>query len=467
MPTKLNLASKPFSNRSLPWAVTTFVVFLSLICLVFIVRATRQAQAQAAAVQNDINSLGLQDQSLRQQAQAVKNSLTSDQLQSLNAAHTLVDRKQFSWSRLFADLEQALPGSVRVKRIAVRGVATRGDETLAELELTVVAKTPATVTEMIAEMDRAGIFHAELRSQNLQRGRGESGAEYELFVVYRPRAGAPSDTVASASVGSGNDLRKELDDERTRTIASSQHPPRSDRGTLQRFSSSREQRILGPAEIIGLAGSVVILLLVVVSYLYFLVPANTRLAALQSERSRLQSQLRNSQDVVRQGETTEATVQKITQSLDGFESKQLLGANRGRMGLYDSLNLLIRKNGLRNTSGPTYTPLESAVAKPGATETRSASTKWQSIYPGIAISLTVEGQYQNLRRFIRDLETNKQFVIINSVELERATETNSSPAVEGETTGGTRGALVSLRLEMATYFQRGSGAESSSDSVAH
>lgn len=208
MSTKLNLASKPFSNRSLPWAVTAFVVFVSLISLVFIVRATRQATVQAAAVQNDINNLGLQDQILRQRAQAVKNFLTGEQLQSLNAAHTLVDRKHFSWSRLFADLESALPGSVRVKRIAVRGVASSGDETRAELELTVVAKTPATVTEMIAEMDRVGIFHAEMRAQNLQRGRGESGAEYELFVVYRPRAGAPSDTVASASVGSGNDLIK-------------------------------------------------------------------------------------------------------------------------------------------------------------------------------------------------------------------------------------------------------------------
>jgi len=102
-----------------------------------------------------------------------------------------VDRKHFSWSRLFADLESALPGSVRVKRIAVRGVATRNDQTLAELELTVVAKSPANITDMIADMDRAGIFQAELRSQNLQRGRGETGAEYELFVVYRPRAGSP------------------------------------------------------------------------------------------------------------------------------------------------------------------------------------------------------------------------------------------------------------------------------------
>ena len=199
MPTKLNLASKPFSNRSLPWVVTTVVVVVSLVSLVFIVRATNLANTQATAVQNDVNNLKRQELEVRQKVQAVKNSLTAEQLQTLSAAHVLVDRKHFSWSRLFADLESALPGSVRVKLIAVRGVTTRGDETLAELELTVVAKSPATVTEMIADMDRGGIFHAELRAQNLQRGRGESGAEYELYVTYRPRAGSPTDNVAATA----------------------------------------------------------------------------------------------------------------------------------------------------------------------------------------------------------------------------------------------------------------------------
>ena len=87
-----------------------------------------------------------------------------------------------------------------MKRIAVRGVVKRGEQTFAELELAVVAKSPAVVTDMLAEMDRAGIFRAELRSQNLQRGRGESGSEYELFVIYAPPAGAPSDSSAMASV---------------------------------------------------------------------------------------------------------------------------------------------------------------------------------------------------------------------------------------------------------------------------
>jgi len=196
MPTKLNLASKPFSNRSLPWVVTALVVTVSVLFLIVILRSARQTKAQADSIQVDINNLQTQEHALRQKAQAIRSSLTQDQLQALTAAHTLVDRKQFSWSRLFVDLEAALPGVVRVKRIAVRGVATRGDETFAELELTVVAKTPSIITDMIAQMNRDGVFRPELRSQTLQRGRGESGAEYELAVNYKPRAGAPVDSVA-------------------------------------------------------------------------------------------------------------------------------------------------------------------------------------------------------------------------------------------------------------------------------
>lgn len=197
MPTKLNLASKPFSNRSLPWVVSALIITVSLISMVFIVRATRRTTAQANLVQNDINVLSRQEHELRERAQAIKNSLTNEQLQTLTAAQILVDRKHFSWSRLFADLESALPGDVRVKRIAVREIATVRNQTLADLELTVIAKTPVTVTDMIADMAKTGIFDAQLRSQTLQRGRGESGAEYELAVRYQPRAGVPTEPVAA------------------------------------------------------------------------------------------------------------------------------------------------------------------------------------------------------------------------------------------------------------------------------
>jgi len=201
VPTRLNLANKPFTNRSLPWAVTALVILVSLISLFFIVRATRRTTLEGQAIQNDINALRQEEQSLKQRAEAVKASLTHQQQQTLAATHTLIDRKHFSWSLLFADLEAALPGNVRVKRIDVRGVTKQGDQLSTELELAVIAKSSVTVTEMIAQMDRSGIFRAELRSQTEQKGRGESGAEYELFVVYRPRAGAPIAPAALAAMG--------------------------------------------------------------------------------------------------------------------------------------------------------------------------------------------------------------------------------------------------------------------------
>jgi len=123
------------------------------------------------------------------------------------------------------------------------------------------------------------------------------------------------------------------------------------------------------------------------------------------------------------------------------------------MDLYEELNQLIVKNNLRNTSGPTYTTLEPAGTKSNSGKT--VVTKWQSFYPGIAVMVTVEGEYQNVRRFVRDVERSKQFVVINEVELQRASQNNApASAEEGGGGSGTRGSLVTLQLNMATYFQR-------------
>ncbi len=223
------------------------------------------------------------------------------------------------------------------------------------------------------------------------------------------------------------------------------------RTKLQRIRKSRRSGVFGLAEIIALGGSVVILLTILLSYVYLLIPARSHLQGRQLERSRLQNQLRNSNDLMREGQDTQSTVNKITESLANFEDHSLPNRNQGRMSLYDELNQLIRKNGLRNTSGPSYTPLESLDSKRTATESKSANAKWQSVYPGIGVGLTVEGSYQNLRNFIRSLEASKQFIIVNAIELERATESNTPESASGS---GARGSLVSLRLDMATYFQR-------------
>ena len=208
MTSNLNLASQPFTNRLLPWLLTVVVLFVSVIGLLGVVHYTLQANRESEAIRVEINNLRTQEKGLLDDAKKVKALMTRDQLQALEAAHQLVDRKTFSWSRLLADLEAALPGNVRVSRIAVRAIGMQGDQTVADLELTVFAKSANVVTAMIRDMDRAGIFQADLRVQNLQKGRGESGTEYDLAVVYRPRAGYASENMAavqeSGTTGEGS-----------------------------------------------------------------------------------------------------------------------------------------------------------------------------------------------------------------------------------------------------------------------
>jgi Tfp pilus assembly protein PilN len=199
---RLNVATKPFTNRTLPWVVTVVLALFSFVAMVFVVRSTTEANARAALVQREIASLKLQDQEIQRKAEQVKEAMTPEQLQSLKSAHELVNRKRFSWSRLFADLEAVLPGGVRVSSIGVRQVRMQGGRTVADLEVTVVAKSYNTVTDMIATMDQQGIFIAELITQNLQKGKGEGGSEYELRVQYSPRAGysSPASEPARAAV---------------------------------------------------------------------------------------------------------------------------------------------------------------------------------------------------------------------------------------------------------------------------
>jgi hypothetical protein len=201
----LNLASKPFSNRVLPWALTATVLFISMVGLIIVVRLTTVARKQGDVAQVEINALKQQEHTLLNAANAVRQQLTHEQQQAVPSAHELIDRKQFSWSRLLVDLESSLPNNVKVSRIAVRDVATQGDQTVAALDLALFANSPSTISEMIADMHQQGIFQLVLRSQNLQKGRGEQGTEYEFDVVYRSRPGYAADRVAEVNPQNSNE----------------------------------------------------------------------------------------------------------------------------------------------------------------------------------------------------------------------------------------------------------------------
>lgn len=250
-------------------------------------------------------------------------------------------------------------------------------------------------------------------------------------------------------------------------------PPR--RQTSARFNQLKRApalNIIGLPELIGLAGAALLAILVIFAYFYFYLPAGARLRSAELERIRLQGIKQASGIAFQEGVSTKESVDKITGSLKDFEDNSLAGAASGRMSLYTVLNKLIKSNGLRNTAGPTYSALEPVGTKtqlqPTVTAEKQSNAKWQSIYPGITVSVTVEGPYQSVRHFVRDIEVSRQFLIINAVELERVTQSGLAPdqvaslpaqppMVRGTTAarpsaGG--GTIVSLRIDLATYFRR-------------
>jgi len=230
---------------------------------------------------------------------------------------------------------------------------------------------------------------------------------------------------------------------------------------VSEFLESRRGKMFGVAEVVALAGSCFVFTLVLLSYIYFLIPARSRLASLNVDLKQTETNLQTLGTVINKDQTTKQTVDRAAVSLNKFESDHLMRVTQGRMDLYEELNQLIVKNNVRNTSGPTYATLEPAGVKSNSGKT--VITKWQSFYPGIAVMVTVEGEYQNVRRFIRDVERSKQFVVINEVELQRASQNNApASAEEGGAGSGTRGSLVTLQLNMATYFQRPGAADSAS-----
>ena len=222
-------------------------------------------------------------------------------------------------------------------------------------------------------------------------------------------------------------------------------------GASGALRSQPERGIIGKPEMIALGVAAFLLLVTIGAYFFLLAPARARLEASARERTRLQAALRSADESARTGVSTQVTVTEIVESLRNFEEIGLTSRGESRMAVIEELNDLIRRHSLRISGGLSFTPVDPVAPGAATTAANATRARQQSVFPETAISLSVEGSYQNLRRFIRAIETSRQFVVINSIELESITDTGASRTGG---TGATRGALFGLRLEMSAYYRR-------------
>lgn len=250
----------------------------------------------------------------------------------------------------------------------------------------------------------------------------------------------------------------------------------------------------GQAEIATVGMAMLAVLAAILLYVFLVVPSNRQLERDRAARDRLETEQISAKAKYGDITSTESQVTKLVTSVNDFETNNLAISTIGKNSLYQRLNSLIAAYGLVNTSGPDYAPLEMADQNNGPqTDEERGRAKYRSIFPGIYVTMTVEGSYQNLRRFIADIERGNDFVVISSVQLEpsdseaskeQPTETqvrsnpqmpnySAAPIITGQNPtmnpnvrvaqpqpqfqrpkGKTHGEVVSLRLEMAAYFRR-------------
>jgi hypothetical protein len=181
----------------------------------------------------------------------------------------------------------------------------------------------------------------------------------------------------------------------------------------------------GQSEIATVGLGMLAILAVIILVVLVVMPAQKELEQNKAERDRLETELISSRGKYGNITTTEARIAELITSVDDFETRFLPVGTIGKASLYQRINGLIGAYGLVNTTGPDYAPLQIADNRRGQeTESERGRAKFQSLFPGVYVTMTVEGSYQNLRRFIREMETGNQFVVISAVELEPAEAEN-------------------------------------------
>lgn len=212
---------------------------------------------------------------------------------------------------------------------------------------------------------------------------------------------------------------------------------------------------LGEAIAVLLAAAV--LVWAVAQYFSSLKPEQDRLRAIEAELDAQQrSIIANAKPDGAEQPSAEDQAKIALESLETFKGSHLKSFSSGRIALIKEINALAKKNNVTLTSGIDMganlgePDAEGDQTSEGKSTTRRKKTdELLNAYPSVVFRFTVFGQYSNVRTFINELEREKQFVVISSVNL-----TNQEARTASRRSRGGEGASgIMLTIEMSAYFQ--------------
>jgi Tfp pilus assembly protein PilN len=190
----VNLASQPYEDArrfALLWGSGLLLFALLTAGLLFIaIRSWRNAseiRGHIASEQAKLNQL--QEQQERDQAilNRPENRDVREKSQFLN---TLIRRKQFSWTQVFASLEQLMPGRLQV--LSITPELTDDNQILVHVMVAGDARDKS--IQLVRNLEKSSTFRfAQVHSETALEARNgvPAGVQFEITAFYVPEAERP------------------------------------------------------------------------------------------------------------------------------------------------------------------------------------------------------------------------------------------------------------------------------------
>ena len=187
----LNLAKAPFRNRSLFWLAVTagYLVAFTALALVLarageVGASTEELRIKAGEQREEIAALESRIEEIRTERSAAV--FTPADRQALDDARALINEKSFSWTKLFNDLQQHVPGGARLTSIAVEDISGDGAGKVVEMTIQGRGRSFGQMGELIANLDSTG---GRFAAEPVTNGPDPQTPEYVFTVMVRYRPG--------------------------------------------------------------------------------------------------------------------------------------------------------------------------------------------------------------------------------------------------------------------------------------
>jgi len=181
----LNLSTTPQENRRPFLAAATIIGTIGVIALLVLSQAAYRSWSSNRQMHADINRLENEIETDTVQQQDLENYFHTPAarkvLDRANFLNSLIDERSFPWTRIFADLEEALPAGVRVVNISPKLVNGR-----AEVLLTVGAATDEQKIHFLEAIEKSKDF-SEMQvvsERHTEQGSTADKIIVDLKVVY-------------------------------------------------------------------------------------------------------------------------------------------------------------------------------------------------------------------------------------------------------------------------------------------